>query len=111
MYEYMGMEAVSFDLFPFESYDHVQQPDAPEVAPTPARQEWPATDFQKRFTDDERAAIRLEARTNVRVEDLLAILTSTPIVVNIDPLTQRGMYALVALGLLTDERRIEILYG
>lgn len=111
VYRYMAEAKLDLHLFPFAEFDHteVATPPAPEMRPE--RKEWTSTDFQKRFTDDERAAIRMAARENVRVEDLLAILISTPIVVNTDPLTQRGMAALAMMGLITDERKNEILYG
>lgn len=108
---YMADSALDLHLFPLASFDHTELAAEPPPAPVIERKEWISTDFQKRFTDDERAAIRAEARANVRVEDLLAILISTPIVVNIDPLTQRGMAALAAMGLITEERKNEILYG
>ena len=80
------------------------------ASPIPA---WDEFDFRKRFTSDERKSIMLAAQVNADIADFEAMLscagrTNTMIKSN-DPLLNEAMSALVLAGLLTAERKTEIL--
>lgn len=64
---------------------------------------WPCLEFLARFTPDELAGARQYAPA------LLETLLSAHEVTNNDPLTVYGMGSLVAAGLLTETRKVEIL--
>jgi len=70
---------------------------------------WSTLEFMQRFTKQERGAIRAAARQSDDVEDWLDLLRAAQDVRPADPRTIDGMAALVAAGLLTAQRRDEIL--
>jgi len=70
---------------------------------------WSTLDFLLRFTPQERASAR--ASTIPEVQDFLDLLRAAGEVRSDHPLTQQGMGLLVTAGLLTAERRDEILGG
>lgn len=73
------------------------------------RQVWTAYEFLKRFTWQERAAIRIASANDDAVADFLQLCTAAQIVISDDPTTVAGMDYLVSLNLLTPARRAEIL--
>lgn len=70
---------------------------------------WTAYEFLNRFTAQERAALRAAAKTDDAVADLLLLVQAAQEVVSNDPVTVGGMDYLVAFGLITEERKTEIL--
>lgn len=70
---------------------------------------WTAYEFLKRFTWQERAAIRIASANDDAVADFLQLCTAAQIVIADDPTTVAGMDYLVSLNLLTPARRAEIL--
>ena len=77
--------------------------------PPPAVGVWSTLEFLLRFTPEERAAAR--SSQIPEVQDFLDLLRAAGEVRSDHPLTQQGMGLLVAAGLLTAERRDEILGG
>lgn len=70
---------------------------------------WTSYEFLKRFTWQERSAIRIAGLDDDAVADFLTLCTAAQEVVGDDPVTQAGMDYLVSLNLLTPARRAEIL--
>jgi hypothetical protein len=70
---------------------------------------WTAYQFLLRFTAEERAAFRAAALTDANVADFQQLAQAAQEVVSDDPMTVSGMNYLVAVGLLTADRRDEIL--
>lgn len=68
-----------------------------------------ALDFQRRFTQAERVAIRAAGQTSGEIADYLAMLDAATNVVLTDPLTVAGVQALEAQGLIEAGRADEIL--
>jgi len=72
---------------------------------------WTAYEFLNRFTGTEREAIRTEAKTNPNVADFLMLATAAQVIISDDPITIAGMGYLVSIGLITDQRKNQILDG
>ena len=70
---------------------------------------WTAYEFLNRFTAEERSTLRAAAKTDDAVADLLLLVQAAQEVISNDPVTVSGMSYLVAGGLITDERKREIL--
>jgi hypothetical protein len=73
------------------------------------RKSWTAYQFLLRFTAAERAAFRASALTDANVADFQQLAQAAQEVVNDDPMTVAGMNYLVSVGLLTEQRKQEIL--
>jgi hypothetical protein len=70
---------------------------------------WTSYEFLKRFTVQERAAIRVKSFQDDQLADFMQFCTAAQIVIAEDPTTVAGMDYLVSLNLLTPARRAEIL--
>jgi hypothetical protein len=70
---------------------------------------WPAAAFVMRFSNAEITAIRTAAEADENVTGILAQLQSEPFVAVDDPRVKPGLNYLVAVGLLSAERAVEIL--
>jgi len=81
--------------------------DGETFTPPPVAPRWQTRDFLLRFTPQERMDIR--SSTDPVVQDFLDLLRTSDEVVSNHPLTQQGMGHLVAVELLTQERREQIL--
>lgn len=81
------------------------------VAPPlqPVRKTWTAYQFLQRFTAAERATMRSLAQTDENVADFLQLLQAAQEVVSDDPMTVAGMNYAVSVGIVTAERKAEIL--
>jgi len=73
------------------------------------RKTWTAYEFLLRFTPQERSAYRQAAQTNDMVADFMNLAQAAQEIISDDPITIQGMDYLVAIGLLTQQRRDEIL--
>ena len=73
------------------------------------RKSWTAYQFLLRFTAQERTAYRTAAQTDELVADFLNLATAAQEIINDDPMTVAGMNYLVSAGLLTEQRKNEIL--
>lgn len=70
---------------------------------------WTSYEFLRRFTVDERAAIRTASASDGAVADMLMFLQTATEVVGDDLTTSVGMDYLVHLGILTEARKNELL--
>jgi hypothetical protein len=70
---------------------------------------WTAYQFLNRFTYAERAAYRVAAKTDDIVADFMGLAQAAQEVLSDDPTTIQGMDYLVSIGVLTQQRRNEIL--
>jgi hypothetical protein len=68
-------------------------------------------EFLNRFTVAERATLRAAANSNTTVADFLELAVAANEIINTDPVTIAGMDYLVAQGLMTEARKLEILGG
>lgn len=73
------------------------------------RKIWTSYEFLRRFTVDERAAIRTASASDGAVADLLMFLQTATEVVSDDLTTSVGLDYLVHLGILTEARKAELL--
>jgi hypothetical protein len=114
--------ADSANIFPFpvvEIYENenaqvgqVFDPNGnPRFTGTPYKppQSWTAYQFLLRFTAEERAAFRAAALTDPMVADFQQLAQAAQEVINNDPMTIAGMNYLVSVGLITEQRKNEIL--
>lgn len=84
-------------------------PDAPE--PEPAGKVMTKLEYLRRFTQDERIAIRTVAASNTVLADYMALLELAQEVDTNDPDTQAAVMMLEGAGLIASGRGVEILYG
>lgn len=68
-----------------------------------------ALEFMERFTAEERINIRRAAKENELLEDWLDLLRASQFVDVTDPRTVAGMEAMVAAGLISEQRCGEVL--
>jgi hypothetical protein len=68
-------------------------------------------EFLNRFTAAERAALRTAALTDAAIADFQQMAGAAQEIINTDPVTISGMDYLVAQGLITEARKLEILGG
>lgn len=73
------------------------------------RKVWTAYEFLNRFTYAERAAYRQAAKTDDLVADFMGLAQAAQEIISDDPTTIQGMNYLVSVGLLTQQRKDEIL--
>ena len=73
------------------------------------RKSWTAYQFLLRFTTQERAAYRNAAKTDDNVADFMGLAQAAQEILNDDPMAVAGMNYLVSVGLLTEQRKNEIL--
>jgi len=73
------------------------------------RKTWTAYEFLLRFTSQERSAYRQAAQTDDLVADFMNLAQAAQEIISDDPITIQGMNYLVTVGLLTQQRRDEIL--
>jgi hypothetical protein len=77
--------------------------------PDELRVTWTAYEFINRFTPAERAGYRTAAKSDDLVADFVDMAQAAQEVISDDPLTIQGMDYLVSIGVLTQQRRDEIL--
>lgn len=73
------------------------------------RKIWTAYEFLNRFTYSERAAYRNAAKTDDLIADFMSLAQAAQEIISDDPMTVQGMNYLVSVGILTQQRRDEIL--
>jgi hypothetical protein len=73
------------------------------------RKTWTAYEFLLRFTSAERTAYRAAAQTDDLIADFMSLAQAAQEIISDDPTTIQGMNYLVSVGLLTQQRRDEIL--
>jgi len=102
--EWTGMEFATHDHVPIVTDNPVT--DVPVIAMT-----WTKLEYLRRFTQDERIAIRTAAKTVPQLEDYLALLELASEVRSDDPDIASALTMLEQSGLLAAGRAQEILNG
>jgi hypothetical protein len=70
---------------------------------------WTAYEFLLRFTAEERAAIRESAKTDPNTADFLQLAQAAQEIISNDPITLQGMNYIVSIGIISENRKNEIL--
>ncbi len=112
VYRYVADQRMEWLAWPFEEFDYTEVPDqesAPTAPPEPIS--WTVVEFQRRMTSEERVAIRTRAKTDVLLEDFMALMSDSPAIHNDDPDVQKGLGYLTYLGILAEGRAAAILSG
>lgn len=73
------------------------------------RKTWTAYEFLNRFTYSERAAYRNAAKTDDLIADFMSLAQAAQEIISDDPMTVQGMDYLVSVGIISQQRRDEIL--
>lgn len=73
------------------------------------RKIWTAYEFLNRFTYSERAAYRQAAKTDDLIADFMSLAQAAQEIISDDLMTVQGMDYLVSVGIITQQRRDEIL--
>ena len=110
VYAYSADEATDFPEFPFAQYNHVLKATIEQPAPV---REVSGVSYIRRFSQDERIAIRDAAKVSPRLDDYLKLLDTTVAqggVVNLDdPDTIAAVNMLEAVGLIATGRAAKVL--
>lgn len=78
-------------------------------APPVVTRVWTAYEFLSRFTAGERAAIRAGSASDAALADFLMLAQAAQEIQSDDPITASGMYYLTSIGIITEQRRSEIM--
>lgn len=110
VHAYQADEATDFPEYPFAIYNHIlKKPDDP---PASVR-EISGVSYLRRFTQDERIAIRDAVKSSAELDDYMKLLDTTIAqdgVVNLDdPDTIRALELLEFTGLIAEGRAAEVL--
>lgn len=115
VYDYASDDVgiVELNLFPFSDYDYVETgtsdtSDGP-VDMTPKA--WDKLSFMRRFNQDERIAIRMRRVNDPIAEDFMTLLEMATVCANTDQDVLDGMNYFRQLGVISQARYDQILYG
>ena len=114
VYEYQSDVPVEWNGMEFATHDHTEKPVVNEDGSIEGEivgRIMTKLEFLRRFTAEERVAIRTVAKSNVQIEDYLALLELADEVNTRDRDTRGGVQMLEAAGLLAAGRAAEILNG
>lgn len=70
---------------------------------------WTAYEFLLRFTAEERAAIRESAKMDANTADFMQLAQAAQEIISNDPITLQGMNYIVSIGIISENRKNEIL--
>lgn len=104
------VESIDDLHLPFTDFDHTEAIEGVEVAPIVAMT-WTKLEYLRRFTQDERIAIRTAAKVTPQLEDYMALLELATDVRSDDPDIISALTMLEAVGLIGAGRAGEILHG
>lgn len=88
---------------------HIDNGDGTFSPPEPPTPSWGSLEFLRRFTRDERIAVRTAAKNDPVVEDMLSLIDKSDSIKANDPDVVQGMQYLVDQGHITASRRNAIL--
>lgn len=91
------------------SYDENSIPRFTAPPYIPPSVSWTAYEFLNRFTSQERAAYRNAAKTDDTVADFMELASAAYEIANDHPMTIAGMDYLVSIGIISEQRKNEIL--
>ena len=110
VYRYSSTAPVAWAGMGFDTHDHVALPDDGVVTDVPiVAVTWTKLEYLRRFTQDERIAIRAAAKTSPQLEDYLLLLELAEDVRSNDPDIIAALTMLESVGLIGDGRAAEIL--
>ena len=107
-YAYGADQPDHFGTFPLEQYNHIRQKEV-EAAPVPRT--ITKLEYLRRFTTDERVAIRAAASANAVLDDYLKLMELAQEINLDDPDTIAAVQMLEQAGLIAAGRAQEILNG
>lgn len=114
VYRYQSDAPIEWTGMEFSDYDHTAQaeinPDGSIEGAVTGRV-MTKLEFLRRFTQEERVAIRTVAKSNPVLEDYMAMIDLAQDIDTSDPDTQAGVRMLEAAGLLATGRADEVLHG
>lgn len=110
VYRYNSDAPVEWHGWEFATHDHVEQPELlPDAPAIQAGTTLTKLGYLRRFTAEERIAIRSAAKTSLVLEDYLALLELAEEIRTDDPDTVAAVQMLEAVGLLAAGRADEVL--
>lgn len=113
-FQYDSEAAIEWNEYPFSLYDHTEFPYVePGSPPAPVPSSTPLTKLQflRRFTQNERIAMRAAASQSAAMYDYMALLELAEEVVLSDPDTMMGVQMMEMAGIIGAGRANEVLYG
>lgn len=114
VYRYQSDAPIEWTGMEFADYDHTAQaeinPDG-SIEGTVTGRVMTKLEFLRRFTQEERVAIRTVAKSNPVLEDYMAMIDLAQDIDTSDPDTQAGVRMLESVGLIGAGRAQEILNG
>jgi len=113
IYRYSADAPIELSGMEFTTHDHTPEPEAPgtvtDVAPNSYT--WTKLEYLRRFTQDERIAIRTAAKQVPALEDYLQLMELATEVRSDDPDVVSALEMLEGAGLIGTGRAAEILGG
>jgi hypothetical protein len=112
VYQYSADAPIEWSGMEFATHDHTAQPEiTPEgdIVGEVTGRVMTKLEFLRRFTQEERVAIRTVAKANVQLEDYMAMIDLAQDIDTADADTKAGVQMLEAVGLLAAGRAAEIL--
>lgn len=106
VYAYVSDQAVEWVDYPFAEFNHIPQP---EVQSQPPERVITKLQYLRRFTSEERIAIRAAAAQNPTLFDYLELLDMAQDVTLDDPDTVYAVHMLEEVGLIAPGRAVEVL--
>jgi hypothetical protein len=111
VYNYTSTDPIEWSGYEFETHNHFGTPDEPSQQPNIIPKIWTKTEFKRRFTQQERIAIRNAASVSPELSDYLDILNGSEEVKSDDQDTIDSLNMLEQVGLIAAGRALEILNG
>lgn len=114
VYRYQSDAPIEWTGMEFADYDHTAQVEINadgSIEGTVTGRVMTKLEFLRRFTQEERVAIRTVAKSNPVLEDYMAMIDLAQDIDTSDPDTQAGVRMLESVGLIGAGRAQEILNG
>ncbi len=113
IYRYSADAPTEWNGMEFSTHDHLPAPaiNADGSIDAQSVRVWTVLEYKRRFTQDERIAIRYAAGQSQELDDYLELLKDAQEVRSDDPDILKALAALEAFGLLAQGRAQEILNG
>ena len=114
VYSYNADTPIEWSGMEYATHDHIVQPEITQdgdIVGVVTGRVMTKLEFLRRFTQDERVAIRTVAKSNVQLEDYMAMIDLAQEIDTSDADTKAGVQMLEQAGLLATGRSQEILNG
>lgn len=112
VYSYNADTPIEWSGMEYATHDHIVQPEITQdgdIVGVVTGRVMTKLEFLRRFSQDERVAIRTVAKTNVQLEDYMAMIDLAQEIDTADADTKAGVQMLEAVGLIAEGRAAEIL--